>query len=404
MLTSTLPRFSGDPEPPFVQHLACELSNRFDITLVAPMDPLAAFHDHVRGVAIERYRYMPFRSWETLAYPGGIMARLQKEPWRWLQVPFLMLGLIRAIRRLHRAHPFDLVHSHWVIPQAIAVIWALPAKTRPPLLATSHGGDLHIFNTALSRKVLSAIFKRITAITVVSPALRELAQAMPGAANKVDVVPMGVSTRAFRKASRGPREHAPSDTDPIGLLFVGRLVEKKGLVHLLRALSHPSMSHLHWHLKVIGDGPLRDKLSTRARELDLSPRVEFCGARPYDEVRRAMAEADLLVAPSIIGADGDSEGLPTVILEAMASGLPVVSTNHGGISQVIEHRQTGVMVEAGNASALAHAIADLSGHAEERQRLADNALELVQAYDWSRIGERYAEILNRLLTQRGLSE
>ena len=100
VLTSTLPRFADDPEPGFVLHLSKALTKFFDVTVLAPMGECAEPEEQVGDLRICRYRYAPFRAWETLAYPGGIMPRLRSEPWRWIQVPMLMFGLWRAIWRM----------------------------------------------------------------------------------------------------------------------------------------------------------------------------------------------------------------------------------------------------------------------------------------------------------------
>ncbi len=396
VLTSTLPRFVGDPEPAFVLHLAEALSDRFQVTLLAPMDPDASEYERIGGVTIHRYRYAPLRSWETLAYPRGIMPRLRSQPWRWLQVPLLIAGLTQAIRSLHRTHDFDLVHCHWVIPQGLAALLALPRAGRPPLVVTSHGGDLHTLAHGPARPLLRRVLRDAAGITVVSiPLLGIVSDLTGGDPGNLAMIPMGVDIERFAQV-----RPAPSWAEDHGLrrpviLFVGRLAEKKGVSYLLDAVGHPALAGLDYSVAIIGDGPLRAELERRCRTQGLQDRVRFLGPWSYARIPEAMASADLLVAPSVRASDGDCEGLPTVILEAMASGLAVVSTPVGGITQVIRDRETGRLVPERDSAALAQALTGLLRDPAERRHLARNGRVCVQEFDWRHIADRYAAVLDQ---------
>jgi glycosyltransferase involved in cell wall biosynthesis len=147
------------------------------------------------------------------------------------------------------------------------------------------------------------------------------------------------------------------------VLFVGRFVEKKGVSYLIEAM------HLledRARLVLIGDGPLAGALRDKARGLQ---RVEFLGWLPNTEVRRWMRGAVALCVPSVTGREGDSEGLPTVIFEAMAGSVPVVGSDHAGIAEAVEHGMTGLIVPEGDPPALADALLSLIERPELRQRL-----------------------------------
>jgi glycosyltransferase involved in cell wall biosynthesis len=143
--------------------------------------------------------------------------------------------------------------------------------------------------------------------------------------------------------------------EPGLVLHVGRLVEKKGTRVLIEALARVA----DMKLIVIGDGPLRTALDRQAREL--GDRVRFLGELPSDEVARWMRRASVLAAPSLTAADGDAEGLPNVVVEAAASGLPVVGTIHSGIPEAVDDGATGFLVPEGNAEALGARLAELLG-------------------------------------------
>jgi glycosyltransferase involved in cell wall biosynthesis len=154
------------------------------------------------------------------------------------------------------------------------------------------------------------------------------------------------------------------------VLFVGRFVEKKGISTLIEAMRLLDTSGSATRLVLIGDGPLGSELRNQARGLKL---VSFPGWLPNAEVRRHMRGALALCVPSVTASDGDSEGLPTVIFEAMAEGVPVVGSRHAGIAEAVEHGSTGLIVPEDDPLTLADALAGLIASPELRQRLGTAA-------------------------------
>jgi colanic acid/amylovoran biosynthesis glycosyltransferase len=158
-----------------------------------------------------------------------------------------------------------------------------------------------------------------------------------------------VDTESFRPDPTVPRE-------PV-VLFVGRLVEKKGVEYLIRAMARVQEEIPEAELIVIGDGPLRPELEELA--MRVMNRYKFLGVQPPDVVREWMNRALILGAPSITASTGDSEGMPTVVLEAQAMGLPVVSTIHSGIPEAVVHGETGFLLPERDWENLAEYIACL---------------------------------------------
>ena len=149
-------------------------------------------------------------------------------------------------------------------------------------------------------------------------------------------------------------------------------MEKKGTKVLIEAVAGLADARL----VIIGDGPLRGALERQAREL--GDRVRFLGALPSDEVAQWMRRASVLAAPSLTAADGDAEGLPNVVVEAAASGLPVVGTKHSGIPEAIEDGTSGFLVPEGDAGALAARLADLLGSESLRRDMGAAARRLAE--------------------------
>ena len=152
------------------------------------------------------------------------------------------------------------------------------------------------------------------------------------------------------------------------MLAVGQLREKKGFVHLLHACRQLADRGMPFRCEIIGEGPQRADLERAVQDLGLEQHVAFLGAQTHEEVIDAYRRAWLFVLPCVVGDDGDRDGIPNVILEAMAMGLPVVSTRHSGIPEVVEHEVTGLLVPPADATGLAEALAQVleDRHAADR--------------------------------------
>jgi glycosyltransferase involved in cell wall biosynthesis len=190
-----------------------------------------------------------------------------------------------------------------------------------------------------------------------------------GAGNgRVQIVPHGVDLRRFRPSD------PPGGSDLI-VLAVGRLVEKKGF-HI--AIDAAARVTAPLRLRIVGEGPERARLEAAAREAGLEDRVEFRGGRTHAQLPREYAEADVLVAPSVVDGSGDRDGLPNVILEAMASGRPVVGTPVGAIGSAIADWETGLLVPPADPGALAAAIETLATQPTLREQLGRAGHDLVR--------------------------
>jgi glycosyltransferase involved in cell wall biosynthesis len=403
--TSTLPRSENDPEPRFVLDLALALSEQFAITLLAPGFPGAKAQDRLFGLEVIHYRYAPIRSWERLAYPGGIMARLRAAPLNWLLVPALVLGQAMALRGLLKGRQFDLIHAHWLLPQGL-IASTLPRATRPPFIATSHGGDIFILARGPLKAVLRYVMGRAAAVTAVSEELLEACRRLSGAAGErvpLQHIPMGVDTRYF--ATAAAEASLPADLPGAEkiILFVGRLAEKKGLDVLIDALVCPGQALSSAHLLVIGDGPLRAAWSERAASSQAGDRIHFLGSRDHRSLPAYMAAAQVLALPSVSAADGDRDGLPVTLLEAAACSLPAVASDIGGIAEFVEDGVNGLLVAPGNSEELAGALERLLTDGALRSACAAAARERARDFDWRRIADLYSGIFTAALAKDGIA-
>lgn len=387
VLTSTFPRWQGDSEPPFVYELCRRLTADFDVWVLAPNAPGAKRTESMDGIRVVRYRYFP-ASLERIAYEGGITAKLRRSPLNWLLVPFFLLGQWIALRRLLRQHDFAAIHAHWIIPQALIAVLAARKTARPPILCTSHGGDLFGLRGKLLERLKRAVLHQADRVTVVSNAMKAEAQRIAGADLPVAVIPMGADLQRKFVPATTPRR-------PRSLLFVGRLVEKKGLPYLLRALPPLLPDFPDLQLTVAGDGPERQQMEQLVRQLQLDRHVRFMGRTTNDALPTLYQSAEICVFPSIVASDGDQEGLPVVPLEALGCECALIATRIRATSGVLHDDINALLVPERDAAALTDQLRTLLADAKLRQRLGTQGrASVLDDFDWACISRRYARIIH----------
>lgn len=389
--TSTFPRWEGDSEPRFVYDLSQRLTTAFNVVVLAPHAAGAADKEIWHGMHIYRYRYAP-TNLETLAYAGGISANLKQHRWKVALLPLFFLGQWLALRKLLKQYPITSIHAHWLLPQGLVAAIALWGKKQAPsLVCTSHGGDLFGLRGRISTTLKRWVVSRCQALTVVShamlPALHALTDTNPP---PISVIPMGTDlTHTFISNPYITRL-------PNRLLFVGRLVEKKGLTYLLQAFTQLLPNQPDLELVIVGSGTLQAELMAQAKQLGIAQRVDFKGRLTHHELVGLYQSVTLAVFPFIQAKDGDMEGLGLVMVEAMGCGCPVIASDLPAVRDVIRHGETGWLVETADSSALANAIQILLTQTATRQQLSTQALQNAQnTFDWKTISQNYQHVLNK---------
>lgn len=369
---STFPRWKDDTEPRFVLDLCRHMTDEFDVTVLAPAAPGAKDREVLEDVNVIRYHYFPIHKWETLCYPGAIVPRIKEKKIRILLVPFLFLGLYIKLFRI--LPEYDIVHAHWLIPQGI-----VQSFFNKPYIVTGHGGDVTSLNKGILRKLKIRCLKNAVKVTVVSEHLKyKVQELMPEIVP--EVISMGVDSTKFGKQYYQTNYFGQGDKKVV--LFVGRLAEKKGVTYLIEA-----MKNIDAVLVIVGNGPLREELQQQAREQ--GDKIKFLGAKTHEELKTIYASADVFVAPSITAKDGDQEGFGLVMLEAMASGLPVVANNSGGIVQLIHNEINGLLCEEKNVAQLAKNINRVLYDENLGQRIMQYAKITLEQYSYTVIVKKY---------------
>lgn len=307
------------------------------------------------------------------------------DAWKALRTPIVHLGaegeeppeaelsdrLAREVKRRGIAH----LHAHFA-NIATAVARAAATAAGIPYSFTAHARD--VFDAKVVPADLAAKLAGAAAVATVSRFNVEFLAERYGA--RAQLIRNGLPLPEFEY-------EAPAERAPL-ILGVGRLVEKKGFRHLVGACARLRDRGADFRCEIIGDGPEEQALRALVAEMGLADRVHLVGARAPEDVRAAMRRAALLAAPCVVARDGDRDGLPTVLLEAMALGTPCIATDVTGIPEVVAHDVTGLLVRQADSVALASACARLLHQPELRVRLAGAARGLIEAhYDVDRNAE-----------------
>jgi colanic acid/amylovoran biosynthesis glycosyltransferase len=247
---------------------------------------------------------------------------------------------------------------------------------RAPLVVTFHGYDFTRWPRQHGRDVYLPLFGEVDAVLVGSDYARARLVDLGCPEHLLHRVNVGIDLDAFPNPAR-----TPVNSGPVRLLSVGRLTDKKGHDTTIRALARVlARTRTPLVLDVVGTGPCRPELERMVSELRLEEVVRFHGTQPADRVKELLAAADIFVLASRTAADGDQEGTPVALMEAQASGLPVVSTRHSGIPEIVVDGETGYLVEENNAEQVADCLVRLIDDEHDRARLGEKGREHIRAH------------------------
>jgi colanic acid/amylovoran/stewartan biosynthesis glycosyltransferase WcaL/AmsK/CpsK len=295
-------------------------------------------------------------------------------------------ALYRLAHLCARRRRYDVLHAHFG-PVGNSFRFA-KELWEAPLLVSFHGYDFCTVPRKDGPRVYHRLFDAADGVTYNSEHTRGRLLELGCPADKLHKLPVGVDLSLFpyRERSRTPGE-------PVRLLTVGRLVEKKGVEYSVRAVARVATRHLDLRYDIVGDGPLRARLEATIRDLGLERVVTLHGARDGEFVRRLMNAAHLFVLASVTAANGDQEGQGLVLQEAQAAGIPVVATDHNGFPESIVPDESGFLVPERDVESLADRLSNLIAHPEIWPALGRRGREHVEAlYDIRRLNDRLVDL------------
>jgi glycosyltransferase involved in cell wall biosynthesis len=388
MVTSSYPKHRGDVTAPFIDSIARAVAargHRVDVLLPHHPDLRQPDADGVRFVP---YRYAPHAALNLWGYAQSLESDVRIRRRAWMVAPFVAFALRRALKRLLAATRYDVVHAHWVVPNA-AMVADVVKRSGVPLVISLHGSDVFVAESLgpaghLARRAFAAS----GAVTACSGDLRARAIALGATSERTRTVPYGVDVSAFAPGADVAAVRARFGV-PDGaalIVAVGRLVEKKGFRYLLDAVSFLAGAVL----VVVGDGDLRASLEQQAQARGVP--VRFTGNLERTLVAEALGAADVVAVPSVVDDAGNVDGLPNVLLEAMAAGRAVVASRVAGIPDVIEDGVNGLLVPPADPPALAAALGRLCADATLREQLGAAARRTaMDTLTWDAVAHAFEE-------------
>ncbi len=359
------------------------------VKVLTPSGPQVAATWREQGVEVASFRYAP-RRFETVGYSRSLRADERVRASSGLIAPFYLAAARRAVARELATGRWDLVQAHWVMPNLLAVA---PFADRVALAVGLHGSDVFLAEKPVVRRFVARALRRVGVLTACSPELARRVEAIGFDSARSRVIPYGVDTELFRpdparRAIWRERLGVPAGA-PLAL-GVGRMATKKGFHVLMAALPALFARVPELHLVLAGGGDRLEELRHAAEPW--RERVHFPGAVLHDTLPDLYRAADLFVLPAVHDAKGNVDGLPNVILEAMASGLPVVATAISGIPIAVESGGNGRLVAEGDVDALADAIAELALAAGPRLEMGARSRRRAETeLTWDAVARRYRD-------------
>ena len=330
----------------------------------------------------------------------GLLAKLLRQPFPWRHPELVIKRLVIFLKEVAVAYHLEgddqvrLLHSHFAWLSGAAA-WVCARLLNLPFTVTVHAYDLYSYKSDLLRLVGS----QATHVVAISEQNRQqLITSGVCPARAISVIHCGVDL-SLAKHGREVDAQRPAN-GPVKVLSVGSLVAKKGHACLIAACELLNQRGLDFRCTIIGSGPDEPALRRQIQQSGLQERVKILPACPHPEVMDAYQQHDLFVLASVVAADGDRDGIPVVLMEAGAFGLPLISTEVSGIPELVRHGQTGWLVPPRHVAALADAISALALDPALRARLGRNARALVEdEFSSTRNAARMASLFRQIRLQ-----
>jgi glycosyltransferase involved in cell wall biosynthesis len=400
MVTTSYPRFPGDSVGTFMEPIARSVAARgHRVHIVAPWHPLVRRPRIEHGLHFHFYKYAPVPSLNVFGYAAAMRADVSLRGAAYAAAPLAIARGWWTARRVARRYRATVMHGHWVVPGGVTAAAAAPGL---PLVISLHGSDVFVAERfAPARVAARAAFRRAGAVTACSADLATRAIRLGADPQKTTVVPYGVDAARFAPDAEFRREKRAALGVSASMMLVaaaGRLVSKKGFEYLIDAIARTPNAIL----VLAGEGSLRDDLERRAATAGVRERVRFLGVRTQDDVAALFSAADVIVAPSVRDDAGNVDGLPNVVMEALASGTVLVTTRAGGIGAVIDDSVTALVVPERDAGAIASALMRIRNDPALGARIGAAArAAAAQRFGWDHTAEQFESAYRAALALHG---
>jgi len=329
-----------------------------------------------------------------------------KSPAILSQLPFFFHSsqILEPIRVFYSAAPFfhkkasyDIIHCHFGQNGLKGALLCRTGAIRGKLVTTFHGFDVSAYINQHGRLIYNPLFSTGDLFLPISEKWRNKLVTLGCNKNKILVHRMGIDCDKFAFSLRKRNLN-----DSITVVTIARLVEKKGVEYGIKAIAKILKHHKKLQYIIIGSGPLLKAIQNLIKSLQIGDSVKLLGRQRQDAIIDILNKSHLLIAPSVTGKDDDQEGIPVSLLEAMATGIPVVSTQHSGITELVENGVTGFLVPERHIDSLAERISYLISHPDvcAQMGLAARA-HIEKHFNIEKLNNRLTEIYKELLDQAG---
>ncbi len=342
ILASTFPRWKNDSVPTFVYDHAINMKEYFEkVIVIAPHYKGAKKNEAWDGLTIKRFRYFWPASGENIAYGNfksnnGFVSKIKSIYYIFSQVAFTLVYTLKF-------KP-EIINAHWIIPQGFSGV-LVGRLTKTKVISSVHGGDVFTLNGRFINKFKKYVLKSSDAVTVNSTVTERACRVMYNRTYKI--IPPIVDVDIFK----GLKKFDLNLKDKmLNILFVGRISEEKGIIYLLEAVYELVEIKGIKKIKVyiVGDGPDRHKLIKWVEEHSLENTITFEGWKQRSELIKYYALADVFVGPSIKADSGWVEAFGIVFAEASSAGIPIITTNTGGMVDIVKNGKNGYLVSQKN--------------------------------------------------------
>ncbi len=385
LLTTSFPLNTDSVSGVFVQRLVKSLPSSVFATVITPGDTSPA--TIADGYKVHCFRYAPWK-WQLLAHqPGGIPVAIRRSMAMRCLLPIFLIAMLMACFRASRK--VDIIHANWSVNGAIAGLVGF--LLRKPVVTTLRGEDVtRAKNSRLYYYLLVWCLRSNSKLVTVSEAIYDhLSREFPGYSHKIVFLPNGVDSELLNNPII---KSTASEKTIFKLLTVGSLIPRKGIGTIIEALSKLD-SKQSFKLLIVGDGVELNHLKDLVKKESLGDVIEFVGQVPPEQVVNYLHDADAFILASY------SEGRPNVVLEAFATGVPVIASDIDGVKELVRDGENGMKFQVGNAQSLANKIKELQQSQELQVQFSIKGRDFILQNQllWENIGQKYAQLYNEVI-------
>lgn len=401
VITSSYPRYQGDPTAPFIKSLSDALRGRgHNIKVLAPYDNSIQYNSK-ESTNTTRFKYIWPRKFHILGHARSLEDDAKLRPLAVILLPLFLMSAFIHLLRITREQESDIIHAHWLIPSGLVAAWVGRIR-KIPFVVSIHGSDIFVAEkNKLFRHFAKYVLRSASGVSACSEELAQRAKTL-GAIAQVTLITGGADPEKFKPIRNKVKliKQFGWPKNKIIICSVGRMVSKKGFEGLLSAFAKVAQSNSNIHLVIGGDGPTKNKLRDQAEQLGVREMISLPGRVNWEQLADFLKAADIFVLPSIRDLHGNVDGLPVILLEAMACGLPCIVSNIGGVKLVIRDDENGLIVQPNSINELTKAISKLMVNKPKRKSLGTAARRtILEKNNWQQVAIEFENLLSAALRE-----